>query len=146
MYLKQTQHCKLTIFQVKKKIEMEFGKKSSDDSQTSWIILSSQKPLLDKTSIWYLLAPFFDTHRHGVIGQWRILIGGEPRLLDSSFRSPSQRPWCLLQADVKGAYKFTFTSEAMTPRGSWQAAWGEETSSWVWNPLLVCDKTLRVLC
>ena len=70
---------------------MEFGKKSSDDSQTSWIILSSQKPLLDKTSIWYLLAPFFDTHRHGVIGQWRILIGGEPRL-DSSFRSPSQRP------------------------------------------------------
>ena len=69
MYLKQTQHCKLTIFQVKKKIEMEFGKKSSDDSQTSWIILSSQKPLLDKTSIWYLLAPFFDTHGHGVIGQ-----------------------------------------------------------------------------
>ena len=48
---------------------MEFGEKSSGDSQMSWIILSCQKPLLDKTSKWYHPAPFFDTHGHGVIGQ-----------------------------------------------------------------------------
>ena len=48
---------------------MEFGKKSSDDSQMSWSILSSQKPLLDKTWKWYRLVPSFDTQEHGVTGK-----------------------------------------------------------------------------